>query len=135
MTDEIEITDEMIRVINGDYLVKGIGAREAVRRILVLAEEQRKLKPVAEDIQKVGRATRNAPKEAPVIIDFAAELKGTFPKLDTTETGVRPRVSAREAEPKLVRQPAPIRCNNCGSFTHATMLRCVACNEVLQKGK
>ena len=35
-----EITDEMIRVINGDYLVKGISAREAVRRILVLAEKQ-----------------------------------------------------------------------------------------------
>ncbi|WLR90943.1 hypothetical protein [Shinella zoogloeoides] len=34
------ITDEMVAVINRDYLIKGIGAREAVRRILKLAEEQ-----------------------------------------------------------------------------------------------
>lgn len=67
MTAEIKITDEMIRVINGDYLVRGISAREAVRRILALAEEQR---------------TKPEP------LDFS-ELKAKgFPKLDTTETGV-----------------------------------------------
>lgn len=42
-----------------------------------------------------------------------------------------PRVSAREAETKMIPEPDPIRCASCGSFTHAHMRRCVACNKLL----
>lgn len=86
--------------------------------------------------------------------DMADELKKGFPKLDTTETGttmgelrketgepygvserLRPalRVSAREAETKMIREPDPIRCASCGSFTHAHMRRCVACDKPLHE--
>ena len=115
MTTEIEITDEMVRVINGDYLVKGIGAREAVRRILALAEKQR---------------NRDRDDEA---FDLKRELAKGFPKLDVTETGViRPRVSAREHERNAMREDTLKQCTNCGGYSHPTFTKCVNCGKEMK---
>ena len=135
MTTEIEITDEMVRVINGDYLVKGIGAREAIRRILVLAEKQR---------------NRDRDDEA---FDLKRELAKGFPKLDTTETGTtmgelrkktgepygvseRPRpalrVSAREHERNAMREDTLKQCTNCGGYSHPTFTKCVNCGKEMK---
>ena len=135
MTTEIEITDEMVRVINGDYLVKGIGAREAVRRILALAEKQR---------------NRDRDDEA---FDLKRELAKGFPKLDATETGTtmgelrketgepygvseRPRpalrVSAREHERNAMREDTLKQCTNCGGYSHPTFAKCVNCGKEMK---
>lgn len=69
--------------------------------------------------------------EAP---DLKQELANGFPKLDTTETGVRPRVSAREHDvtKSFLRQETPVKCNNCGGFTHPNLIKCVNCGKDLK---
>ncbi len=43
-----EVTDEMVQVINYDYLINGMSARKAVRRILDLAAKQTEVVPTTQ---------------------------------------------------------------------------------------